>query len=189
MLTLYKSMIRSYLEYCCPLWHPYDHIANTQTLESVQRLFTSKLQGYGVMDYWSRLKALRLISLERRRERYIIIYIWKIIQGLAPNDLNIAWYFNDRSGIRVRIPRHKSNGILKNTIAVIGPRLWNTLPKEVSLEQSLIPFKSGLQCFLKTIPDITPTKRYPYSRNSILDYMMNKNYYLSAQGGQRHCTA
>ena len=22
MLTLYKSLVRSHLEYCCPLWHP-----------------------------------------------------------------------------------------------------------------------------------------------------------------------
>ena len=37
MLTLYKSIARSHLEYCCPLWHP-SKIADTQELESVHLL-------------------------------------------------------------------------------------------------------------------------------------------------------
>ena len=32
-----------------------------------------------------RLKALKLYSLQRRRERYIIIYMFKIKIGLVPN--------------------------------------------------------------------------------------------------------
>jgi hypothetical protein len=35
-------------------------------------------------DYWGRLKHLGLISLEERRERYIILHNWKMITGLAP---------------------------------------------------------------------------------------------------------
>ena len=129
MLTLYKSFIRSHLEYCCPLWHPHNSVANTQTLENVQRVFTSKIQGHKAMDYWSRLKSLNWMSLQRRRERFIIIYIWKIMQGLAPNDISLSWHYNDRLGIKMIIPPHKKNCLLKDTIAVIGPRLWNMLPK------------------------------------------------------------
>ena len=44
MLTLYKSMVRSLLEYCCPLWNP-SKVSDIQELEGVQRTFTSRIAG------------------------------------------------------------------------------------------------------------------------------------------------
>ena len=47
-----------------------------------------------------RLKSLGLYSLQRRRERYCIIYIWKIIEGLTPNFSNpITSIFSERKGM------------------------------------------------------------------------------------------
>ena len=40
------------------------------------------------MPYHDRVKNLGLYSLQRIRERYCIIYIWKIVDGLAPNFSN-----------------------------------------------------------------------------------------------------
>ena len=37
------------------------------------------------LEYSERLVSLMLYSLQRRRERYCIIYVWKIIEGLVPN--------------------------------------------------------------------------------------------------------
>ena len=34
------------------------------------------------VDYWERLKTLKLYSVERRRERFIILYIYRFIIGL-----------------------------------------------------------------------------------------------------------
>ena len=187
MLTLYKSLIRSHLEYCCPLWHPHNSIANTQALENVQRVFTSKIHGCEDMDYWSRLHYLKLMSLQRRRERYIIIYVWKIIQGLTPNDISLTWHYNDRLGIKVNIPPHKKNSILKDTLAVTGPKLWNTLPKSATLKQSLVELKADIKDFFAHFPDHPPVKGYPSSKNSILDYSLNKLQY-TARGGQHSWT-
>ena len=39
-------------------------------------------------SYIDRLSLLRLYSLQRRRERYYKIYVWKIIEGLVPNFSN-----------------------------------------------------------------------------------------------------
>ena len=36
-------------------------------------------------SYSDRLSLLRLYSLQRRRERYCIIYVWKRIEDLVPN--------------------------------------------------------------------------------------------------------
>ena len=68
MLTLYKSMVRSLLEFCSPLWNPVK-ITDIQELESVQKTFTSKIYGCKELNYWERLKKLSLMSLQRRRER------------------------------------------------------------------------------------------------------------------------
>ena len=51
----------------------------------MQSFFTSRLRGMELLNYWERLEALELYSLERCRDRYIAIYIWKMVVGLSPN--------------------------------------------------------------------------------------------------------
>ena len=65
MLTLYKSLVRSHLEYCCPVWHP-KKISDIEEVEEVQRVFTRKILGMESLNYWDRLKRLSLMSLQRR---------------------------------------------------------------------------------------------------------------------------
>ena len=72
MVTVYKTLVRSLMEYCSPLWSP-QTVGNIQLLESVQRSFTAKISGMKNLDYWQRLKALDLMSLQRRRVRYAVL--------------------------------------------------------------------------------------------------------------------
>ena len=83
-LTLWKSLIRSMLEYCCQLWNP-SRKGDVQMLEQVQRNFIRKITGMEQLPYWEQLHALSIYSLERRHERYLIIYTWRIMEGQVPN--------------------------------------------------------------------------------------------------------
>ena len=80
MMTIWKSLIQSKLDYCSQLLSPADHLSISK-LESVQRHFTSQISVLEGQDYWERLESRRLYSQERRRERYRIIFIWKVLQG------------------------------------------------------------------------------------------------------------
>ena len=161
MLTLFKAMIRSRTEYACPLWNP-TKISDIQTLESIQRTFTSKIDGYTEYDYWSRLKLLKLYSLQRRRERFLLFHMFKILNNFTDNDLQIMFKYSARRGTLAVVPpltrnahsRHQSN--YDASFTVMGPKLWNCLPKTCRSATSPYSFKSQLTKFLETIPDQPP---------------------------------
>ena len=71
MLTLLKSLVISLLEYFCQLWIPWT-VKDIQAIEAIHRTFTYKITEVQHLNYWERLRELKLYSLQRRRERYII---------------------------------------------------------------------------------------------------------------------
>ena len=79
MLTLLKSVVIPLLEYCSQLWNP-RKAKDIQAIEAIQRTFTYKITEVQHLNYLERLSELKLYSLQRRCERYIIIYIRKITQ-------------------------------------------------------------------------------------------------------------
>ena len=58
-----------------------------QELEQVQRSFIRKIQGIQHLSYWEQLKETSLYSLERRRERYQVIYLWRILEYRFPTSV------------------------------------------------------------------------------------------------------
>ena len=176
MLTLYKSLVRSRVEYNSPLWNT-NKITDIQTLENLQRSFTSKIDSCKDLNYHERLEKLKLMSLQRRRERYTIIHMYKILHNISPNDFNVNFQYSDRRGIQAVIPPlqrrapKKAQHKYDDSFAVLGPRLWNVLPKSTTLQQTLSSFKSSLQKLLDAIPDKPPTRGYSVANsNSLLHW-------------------
>ena len=58
MIKLFMSLVRSKLEYCCPLWNPVK-MRDIQLIENVQKQFTKRISGMGDLDYWKPLKKLK----------------------------------------------------------------------------------------------------------------------------------
>ena len=176
MLTLYKSLIRSHLEYCCPLWN-ISKSADIQQLEGVQRTFTTRIDGIQHLNYWQRLKALNLMSLQRRRERYTIIHMWKVLHGKCPNDVNIQFSATLRHGQKAVIPTlnksssQRNQTLYDNSFAVIGPRLWNLIPPNMHTIEDPLHFKEMLTTFVKSFPDEPLVAGYSCRNgNSLLDW-------------------
>ena len=176
MTHLYKSLIRSLLEYCCPVWDP-TAIGDIQAIEQVQRYFTDKIAGCKDLNYWGRLKVLNLQSLQRRRERYSIIHVWKLLNNAAPNDLKMVFNDMERQGIRVKVPAlHRgatqaAQTALDNSFSIRAARLWNIIPAGLTRITKLEDFKTKLGEFLCKFPDQPPTAGYSASNNnSLLDW-------------------
>ena len=80
LMTLFNALILSRLDYCSQLWSP--HLIR-HIIEKVQHSFTKCITGTHDCSYSDRPSLLRLYSLQRRRERYCIIYVWKNNRGFG----------------------------------------------------------------------------------------------------------
>ena len=117
------------------------------------------------LDYHERLKELKLYSLERRRDRYFIIYGWQQLEGLKENVLKLksSWNGRDRRIIVTNIP-NKANGkrlsskeknLIYNSPARQTQRLFNSIPAKLRNMSCITTdtFKKHLDEWLKKVPD------------------------------------
>ena len=158
MKTIWKTLVQPKLDYCSQLWSPGDQ-ESINKIESVQRHFTSKVIGLEEMDYWECLKVLHMYSQERRRERYMIIFLWKLSQGLVKG-YRVTFSNPERRG-RTIVPytiisspaavRHAR----ESSLAVKGAQIFNLLPAPLrNLDsQHVDAFKTSLDAFLGQVPD------------------------------------
>ena len=111
MLTLFKSIILSRLDFGCQLWSPHQ-AKHINSIEKVQRSFTKHISGMYSLSYSERLTSLNLYSVQRRRERYIIIYVWKMLESKVLNfNPPVISLWNKRRG-RMCVESHVASGHL-----------------------------------------------------------------------------
>ena len=159
MKSIWTSLIQPKIDYCSQLWSPGDQISINK-IESVQRFFTSKVEGMKELDYWDRLRELQMYSQERRRERYMIIFLWKISQGLV-RGYDVTFCNSERRGRTIlanKIVKSSPASVRKArecSLGVKGAQLFNILP--VTLRNlnsdSVETFKNNLDSFLRLVPD------------------------------------
>ena len=165
MTKLFNIYVRSRLEYCCSVWSPTAQ-GEINEIERIQKSFTSKIDGMEEFDYHQRLKILKMYSLERRRERYLIIYAWQMLEGIKENVLGLKAKKNARNGRKIWSPvipwsrngtklKHSARTKLYNGTGKKMERLFNSIPQEIrNIEKKNVEtFKKHLDKWLKTIPD------------------------------------
>ena len=162
LLTLFKSLVQPHLDYCSQLWSPTSQELINK-LEQVQRSLVSRISDHRLMhlSYWERLSSLRLYSQERRRERYMIIFVWKISQQMVSGYTLPFTSCSSRTGrkaVPTAIPQSAAAAVRQaraGTLAVRGVQLFNAMPASIrnSDHGDVLMFKNHLDIYLQNIPD------------------------------------
>ena len=189
MLTLYKSLIRPLLEYSSPLWSPIAK-GDIQRLEEIQHSFIRKIKGVD-RNYMTALNQLNLYSLEKRRDRYAIIHIWKMLekQTAVLSHIQIQTDTSHRRG-RTLLPFNlaKTPAYLQKarqqTIRCRGIRLFNNLPQNIRNLKgvSLLQFKGALDRYFVH----KPTAQDSTTNTHPIRYATPSNSDTHSQHGRRH---
>ena len=137
------------------------------------------------LDYWERLKSLHLYYQERLRERYRIIFLWKVAQGLVQG-YQATFAQNDRRGRLMQLAPlcHAAPAAVKkakeSSLQVKGAQLFNCIPRELrdTFTGTAEQFKAGLDKWLADVPDqpTIPGRQRAAVTNSLLDqvqYLQN----------------
>ena len=132
----------------------------------------------GELDYWERLKKLQVYSQERRREWYMVIFLWNISQDLVKG-YDASFSSAERRGRTVvpsTVVRTSPAAVRRareSSLGVKGEKLFNLLPAALRNLNSkhVDTFKTNLDVFLKDVPD-QPTvsaQARAAETNSLLD--------------------
>ena len=147
LIPIFKSLIRPILEYGNVVWHPYLR-KNIDKIEKIQRHYTKKIIGMKDLDYESRLRALKLPSLEFRRIRGDMIEVYKILHEKYDPLTTHSLFTLDNNNTRghklklkkVQFNTNKYKHFFTNRVV----NLWNSLPEETVCAPSLNVFKNKL---------------------------------------------
>jgi len=124
------------------------------------------------LDYHQRLKSLGMYSLEKRRERYMIVYGWQQLEGLKENVLKLEASSRETSRTKISIKppfsvEGRRLGTANKTIIYNSPsskiqRLFNCLPRRLRnmTGVSTDTFKVHLDRWLQTVPDLPKSPAY-----------------------------
>ena len=145
-LTLYKSLIRSIVDYGSTVYYPYTK-KNSQLIENIQRRATRIVPQLKGLSYTERLQALNLPTLLYRRERFDLIQIFKIVNHLEDIDSSKFFTFNDnptRGHIFQIYKPNVNKSLRQNTFPLRCIDSWNKLDENIVLSESVLEFKSKL---------------------------------------------
>ena len=134
--SLYRTLVRSNLEYCSSVWSP-STVSDTKAIESIQRAATRYILNYPEIKYDQRCTMLNLHPLSYRREITDLLYVFKCIKGYY----DVAWHDNIevisnsslRSGNAGRVLRMKivrTECFKRSFFNRIVP-MWNALPRQL----------------------------------------------------------
>ena len=129
-----------------------------QQLENLQRWYSKIIPAISNLNYWQRLRALNMLSQQRRMERYRIIYTWMILEGLVPN-CGLEEIQTGRRRRELKVPPLKGKqairSIREQSFQVKGPQLFNSLPKNIKniTKVSVEEFKAHLDKYIENVPD------------------------------------
>ena len=151
---LFKTYIRSHLEYCVQAWRPWRK-SDEKDIERVQKRALRQINGFKDLTYKQRLTEAGLTTMAERRERGDLIEAYKQCRGLSQVRPGLLYDFVNPGLERVTrqstnkwsMKQHKMYSNLKcrqNSFGIRIPPKWNKVKKEIQNSQSLNQFKNAL---------------------------------------------
>jgi hypothetical protein len=157
MKFFWSTYIVPHLDYASQLWSPGMESPNLQKLEGLLRTFSTWFPGTLGMNYWERLRYLKMYSVQRRFERYKVLFTWKILEGRVPN-CGLVWKTSSLVGRLCTLPLTKQSSAIRtlrsNSYQAVGPRLFNSFPVTIrNYSGSPDGLKKLVDNYLQSIPD------------------------------------
>ena len=86
---------------------------NSNHRKTPERFFM-RIPAIRELNYWEQLQHMKMLSLQRRLERYRIIYTWKTLEGLVPNCGVSVSHESGRNGRKCQVPSMDRKAICPN---------------------------------------------------------------------------
>ena len=148
----FVTYVRPILEYASCVWSSCS-LTYFKKVESVQRRFTKRLKGTIELQYSERLAILGAETLELRRLKADLTYIYKIMFGILDVELGMFDIkLNGGTSTRSGTHRHafcveETHGRInarRNFVSHRVPRVWNCLPANAINFKTVYAFKESL---------------------------------------------
>ena len=157
MRTLLKTLVLPHVDYCSQLWSP-SKGSDLLKLEKIQKDFFNKIPSIRSLSYWDQLASMKMLSVQRRLERYKIIYVWKVAESLVPAcGISVSHGAETRLGRRVvaEFTGRGSSSLLDQVFQRVGPKLFNSVPAQIRNLSGcgVAAFKSQLDEYLAELYD------------------------------------
>ena len=145
-IFLFCTYVRPIVEHNSVIWSPH-YICDIDKIESVQRKFTKYLPGMFRLSYPQRLAHLQMESLEVRRWKADLVFLYKIVNQLVDLDFEDIFELAPRQlrghELRIRVQYSRLNSrkyFFSNRVVPV----WNELDNNLVTCGSLGMFKKGL---------------------------------------------
>ena len=152
-IILYKTMVRSHLEYGVQIWNPH-HKELITKLEKVQMRATKLIPTLKKLTYKDRLIKLGLPTLRFRRVRGDLIELFKIVTGIYDKAASVDLKFSNVTitrGNRYKLAIQSVKYDLRKYFFTnrVAP-IWNSLPDVVVSAPSVSSFKNRLDKYMSS---------------------------------------
>ena len=145
-VSLFCTYIRPILESNTVVWCPH-HIRDINLIENVQRKFTKYIPGMFRVPYQERLRMLGLETLEVRRIKSDLTFLFKLINEYVDFDCDGLFSFNlmNTRGhpLKINVQRYRLDLRKYFFINRVTP-IWNSLPTQVVTADSVKGFRRGI---------------------------------------------
>ena len=145
--SLFESLIRSRLEYCCTAWDPYRN-THKERIERIQKRYVRMMCKDWSTSYNVLLQNVKMNLLENRRKYHRLVFYYKIVNNLINvGEVNRCTRANrigrNDNTFKMHVPYARTDYYMKSFYPQTINE-WNQLPQTVVNSQSLNTFKSAL---------------------------------------------